>query len=62
MQTLNLGLSIVGIGHFMLLLPLWDSPEAWPLLHTVATFWGSVGAIGLFRLCAPVNYYRGGNQ
>ncbi len=61
-QTLNMGLSLVGFGHLMVLLPLWDFPEAGPWLHTVATFWGSVGAIGLFRLCAPVNYYRGGNQ
>ena len=45
-QTLNLGLSLVGFGHLMVLLPLWDFPEAGPWLHSVATFWASVGAIG----------------
>ena len=49
-QTLNMGLSLVGFGHLMVLLPLWDFPEAGPWLHTVATFWGSVGAIGMLGL------------
>ncbi len=53
-QTLNLGLSLVGFGHLMVLLPLWDFPEAGPWLHTVATFWGSVGAIGMLGCLAPV--------
>ena len=52
-QTLNLGLSLVGFGHLMVLLPLWDFPEAGPWLHTVATFWGCVGSIGLLGALPP---------
>ena len=53
-QTLNLGLSLVGYGHLMVLLPLWDFPEAGPWLHTVATFWASVGTIGMLGSLAPL--------
>ena len=54
MQLLNFGLLLVGALHFMVVLHLWDSPEAGPWLHTLTTFWGSVSAIGALRLCAPV--------
>lgn len=53
-QTLNLGLGLVGFGHLMVLMPLWDFPEAGPWLHTMATFWASVGVIGTLGALAPV--------
>ena len=53
-QTLNLGLSLVGFGHLMVLLPLLDFPEAGPWLPTVAAFWASVGAIGTFGALYPI--------
>ena len=53
-QTLNLGLSLVGFGHLMVLLPLWDFPEAGPWLHSVATFWASVGTIGTLGALSAV--------
>ncbi len=59
MHSLNDGLCGVSYWHFMLLMhcasswQLLGSPEVGPWLHTLATFWGSVGAIGLLRIWFP---------
>lgn len=53
-QTLHLGLSLVGFGHFMVLLPLWDFPEAGSWLHVVASYWGICGSIGTIGALSSV--------